>query len=257
MRILRTLYKSRKVWIAVPTIILTAVMLKWIGPFLGLTPEQSVAVVGGMVAIAMTLIASIAYEDASKPPTERKPPAALLLLFLLPMLAVGCAIPEAALRAQQFEVVQLDADKTFLDSLYADRDNSNEALLKSLDVAFAQSLKDREAKAKIPPKEGEKPVTFDAAWVAETYAGHSTLQALIRKRLTTDADAIRTLRDNLDERIDLLKRAATLTIKTQLWRSETMALAQELFDRSLKKTTDRPIPAPLPAPAPAPEVKTP
>jgi hypothetical protein len=238
MRILRCFWESRKVWIAVPTIILTAVVVKWVCPFLNIPPEQATVIAGGMVALAIALIGGIAYEDGTRTVGQRKPPV-VLLLFLLPLLAVGCAVPEAVLRAQQFEVVQLDADKTFLDSLYADRDKSNDALLKSLDVAFETTIKGRP--------------TLDAKWVLETYAGHTALQDLIRKRLTTDADAIRTLRENLDERIDLLKRAAALTIKTQLWRSETMALAQELFDRSLKKLPARPTPAPLPAPAP--EVK--
>jgi len=240
MRILRALYESRKAWVGVLTVLLTAVVLKWVCPFLNIPPDQAAIIAGAIVTMGLAVIGGIAWEDSSKTLSQRKPPA-LLLLFLLPLLAVGCAVPEAVLRAQQFEVVQLDADKTFLDSLYADRDKSNEALLKSLDTAFETTIKGRP--------------TLDAKWVLETYAGHTALQNLIRKRLTTDADAIRTLRDNLDERIDLLKRAAGLTIKTQLWRTETMALAQELFDRSLKKPTARPTPAPLPAPAPAPEVK--
>jgi hypothetical protein len=105
LRILKSLYQSRKAWVGGITILVTAVFAVWIGPALGLTEEQSAQVAVAIVAAGVAIIAGIAVEDhGTKSAGGGGAAATVLLLFLLPMLALGgCMAPADIREAQAWE----------------------------------------------------------------------------------------------------------------------------------------------------------
>jgi hypothetical protein len=90
VRILRSLYESRKAWVGVLTMILTAVVLKWVCPFLGIPPDQAALIAAGMVTMGLAVIGGIAYEDGKKTLSERKPPTPIPFLVWV-ALGIGIA----------------------------------------------------------------------------------------------------------------------------------------------------------------------
>jgi hypothetical protein len=106
MRILRVLLASRKSWVGIITMLLTAAVLKWVCPWLGLPPDQAALIAAGMVAMGLAVIGGIAYEDGNLTVGQRKPPTTptvLVLLLVLPLLA-GCMAPAALREAEAWEV---------------------------------------------------------------------------------------------------------------------------------------------------------
>jgi len=103
MRILRALYESRKVWVGAISVVLTALVLKYLCPFLDIPPDQAGIIALAIVSATVAVIGGIAYEDGKKTLSERKPPAALVLLLLPALFIGGCAASATVQQAAAWE----------------------------------------------------------------------------------------------------------------------------------------------------------
>ena len=236
MRILRALYESRKAWVGVLTVLLTAVVLKWVCPFLNIPPDQAAIIAGAIVTMGLAVIGGIAYEDGKKTLSERKPPA-VLLLFLLPLLAVGCATEarhEYTLAGCNLVLSNADS----MQALGLDYSSGAGAKafqdLKRLDDALMLAI-ERIAKA--------------------TYADDAARQADILKAMVTyktDVAAIETDKDRLRDRdarfkelVDATREAAAglLMVEARSWANK--AALSDLYEKAIvgKLFSLAPVPA--------------
>ena len=61
MRILRALYESRKVWVGAISVVLTALVLKYLCPFLDIPPDQA-----GIIALAIVSASEAPSRDRAE-----------------------------------------------------------------------------------------------------------------------------------------------------------------------------------------------
>jgi hypothetical protein len=220
MRILKSLYRSRKAWVGVLTMVLTAVVLKWVCPFLGLSPDQASLVAAGMVAMGLALIGGIAYEDGKK----GKPPVALLLVCLLPFLS-GCATE--ARHEYTIEACNLvlgNADSMQVLALDYSTGAGAKALqdLKRLDDALMLQI-EKIAKTTYTDDKARQAAILEAMTTYKTDVG----------AVETDKERVRDRDGRFRELVDATKQAAAglLVVEARTWANK--AMATEIIEKAI------------------------
>ena len=107
MRVLKLLAASRKVWVGALTIILTALVAKYLAPWLGLDAEQVGIIATAIIGTGLAIIVAIAYEDGQAKSAGNGAVAPLILAILLMPLLAGCVAPAAVREAQDVEEAAL------------------------------------------------------------------------------------------------------------------------------------------------------